>query len=214
MEDGTHYRTCQSGCAVKLQEGTCQGGTPTCTQKAVCDGCGQPYGELAEHIPAKKYTSENGQHYFKCTTDGCTQVFEAGDCVDKDKNHKCDVCADNMGVHEAAAGAHICDYCGTRATYCSDSDLNKDHICDVCGGEVRVHAAYSDEHVCRYCGGTVSECADNDKDGKCDVCKEPVASEQTGCGAMISGTSVMGMALIGAYALLNKRSSKRRARNR
>ena len=172
-ENGQHYRTCQSGCDVQLELGTCEGGKATCVQKAICTVCENPYGELAEHNESTKYSSEGGKHFKTCTEKDCTQRFNEGDCVDKNKNHKCDTCADAMGVHEAVAGTHVCAYCNKRATSCSDCDENTDHVCDVCGGEVRVHEAYSDEHFCRYCGGTVSECADGNKDGKCDICKEP-----------------------------------------
>ena len=48
------------------------GGTATCTEKAVCDICGESYGELAAHTP-----DTNG----KCTVDGCgyQHVAKVGD---------------------------------------------------------------------------------------------------------------------------------------
>lgn len=52
------------------------GGTATCTQKAVCDICGEEYGELAAHtsdsgtVTKKPTTSETGVKTFKCTVCG------------------------------------------------------------------------------------------------------------------------------------------------
>ena len=46
--DGTgHWQLCS--CGAKLNEGTCAGGSATCTAKAVCSVCGNTYGELAAH---------------------------------------------------------------------------------------------------------------------------------------------------------------------
>ena len=211
VEGGQHYRTCQSGCDVKLNVGACEGGTPTCFQKAICEICGQPYGELTEHVPSNRYSSENGQHFLPCLTEGCTEVFETGSCKDANKDHKCDICKAEVGVHEAAEGTHICDYCGSRATSCSDFDENKDHVCDICGGEVRVHAAYDHEHICRYCGQPASDCKDANNDGKCDICKEamPESNGGSGCSGSVTGTSAAGAALLclGVWLVRKKEDS-------
>ena len=47
-----HWQLCS--CGAKLNEGTCSGGSATCTAKAVCSVCGNTYGELAAHT----YTAE------------------------------------------------------------------------------------------------------------------------------------------------------------
>ena len=197
-QNNQHYRTCQSGCDVKLDLGECSGGKASCFEKAVCTVCEKPYGEFAEHIQSTKYSCENGKHFFTCKTKGCTVVFDEGDCADSNKDHRCDVCSGDYGIHEAAAGTHICDYCGLRATRCEDYDSNKDHICELCGGEVRIHAAYRDEHICRYCGGTVSECVDKNRDDRCDICKKPFESDDTvGTGVVIVITVAI-IAAVGA----------------
>ena len=48
----SHWQLCS--CGAKLNEGTCAGGSATCTAKAVCTVCGNTYGELAAHT----YTAE------------------------------------------------------------------------------------------------------------------------------------------------------------
>ena len=46
--DGTHTRTCKRDSGHK-ENGTCSGGTATCTNKAVCDFCRRTYGDTAPH---------------------------------------------------------------------------------------------------------------------------------------------------------------------
>ena len=46
--DGTHTRTCKRDSGHK-ENGTCSGGTATCTSKAVCDVCRTTYGDTAPH---------------------------------------------------------------------------------------------------------------------------------------------------------------------
>ena len=46
--DGTHTRTCKRDSGHK-ENGTCSGGTATCTKKAVCDFCRRTYGDTAPH---------------------------------------------------------------------------------------------------------------------------------------------------------------------
>ena len=46
--DGTHTRTCKRDNGHK-ENGTCSGGTATCTTKAVCDFCRRTYGDTAPH---------------------------------------------------------------------------------------------------------------------------------------------------------------------
>lgn len=46
--NGTHTRTCKRDSGHK-ENGTCSGGTATCTTKAVCDVCRTTYGDTAPH---------------------------------------------------------------------------------------------------------------------------------------------------------------------
>lgn len=46
--NGTHTRTCKRDSGHK-ENGTCSGGTATCTKKAVCDFCRRTYGDTAPH---------------------------------------------------------------------------------------------------------------------------------------------------------------------
>ena len=60
--DGTHTRTCKRDSGHK-ENGTCSGGTATCTSKAVCEVCRTTYGDTAPHtygelIPEVPATTE------------------------------------------------------------------------------------------------------------------------------------------------------------
>lgn len=79
--------------------------------------------------------------------------------TDENKDHKCDYCGENVGVHE---------------------DKNNDHACD-CGCDVAigVHEDKNNDHKCEYCGKEVTTCKDDDKDHKCDICGATL-SEHTG----------------------------------
>ena len=77
QHDGTsHWKLC--ACGAKVEEAAHSGGTATCTAKAVCAVCDQPYGETdntnhnLENIPAKPATvTETGNiEYWHCTDCG------------------------------------------------------------------------------------------------------------------------------------------------
>ncbi len=79
--DDTHTRTCKFD-AEHTEKANCHGGTATCKDRAVCDDCKQPYGELdpknhtnLQHFPAKAATttSEGNIEYWYC--DGCGRYF-------------------------------------------------------------------------------------------------------------------------------------------
>ena len=168
------------------------GGTATCTEQAVCDHCGQPYGALKAHsFTAEKaeaqylksaatctekavyykscavcglssegtadeatffsgnalghnwgdWTSnEDGTHTRTCTVDGCSAGTQTENCIDANKDHKCD----------------ICDYIISE---CADD--NKDHKCDYCGKKLTEHsggkATCKDKAKCEACGAEYGE---------------------------------------------------------
>ncbi len=76
--NGTHTHTCQLD-AAHTETGGCHGGKATCKNKAVCEICGEEYGELAPHelthIDAKASTAAEvgNTEYWKCTV--CDKYF-------------------------------------------------------------------------------------------------------------------------------------------
>ena len=87
-ENGYTGDTCCKGCGARLESGKVipaaghKGGTATCKDKAVCEVCRQPYGELdkgnhadLKKVDAKKatYTKEGNITYWYC--DGCGKYY-------------------------------------------------------------------------------------------------------------------------------------------
>ena len=53
----------------------CYGGTATCEKQAVCESCGEEYGDLPiGHIPLKKWISSETHHYYSCAY--CPMAYE------------------------------------------------------------------------------------------------------------------------------------------
>ena len=137
----------------------------------------------------------DGTHTRQCTADGCTEGVETDNCIDEDKNHKCDICdyiisecADTdknhicdicgniISNHEDADDDHVCDYCGK--TISNHEDADKDHICDHCGKVISNHEDANKDHVCDYCGKTISNHEDADKDHICDLCGKTISNHE------------------------------------
>ena len=81
--DGTHTRKCTVDGCTGSETKDCSGGTATCTNKAVCEICGESYGNLdpnnhanLKHIDAKAATktSEGNIEYWYCS--GCKKYYK------------------------------------------------------------------------------------------------------------------------------------------
>ncbi len=91
----------------------CEGGTATCLSKAVCDICGEEYGEKDpdNHVSEDVTITSNGESTKAHTAryNCCNEVKEVADCVDDgaDKDHKCDVCGQE-NVSACSGGTATC----------------------------------------------------------------------------------------------------------
>ncbi len=56
------------------------------------------------------------------------------ECVDANKDHKCDVCGKELSTCADADKDHKCDLCGKELSTCTDADKN--NKCDICGTDV------------------------------------------------------------------------------
>ena len=127
----------------------------TCTEKAVyyksCAVCGLSSegtadeatffsGNVLDHDWGAWTSNEDGTHTRTCTVDGCSAGTQTENCIDADKDHKCD----------------ICDYIISE---CADD--NKDHKCDYCGKKLTDHiggkATCKDKAKCEVCGAEYGE---------------------------------------------------------
>lgn len=82
------------------------GGTATCTKKAVCDFCGEEYGEYASHNYGDKYESDGSYHWKKCQNEGCDATTEKeahkGGEATTTKRAVCEVCGAEYGAPKPA----------------------------------------------------------------------------------------------------------------
>ena len=127
----------------------------TCTEKAVyyksCTLCGLSSegtadettffsGNVLDHDWGAWTSNEDGTHTRTCTVDGCSAGTQTENCINADKDHKCD----------------ICDYIISE---CADD--NKDHKCDYCGKKLTDHiggkATCKDKAKCEVCGAEYGE---------------------------------------------------------
>ena len=127
----------------------------TCTEKAVyyksCAVCGLSSegtadeatffsGNALDHNWGDWTSNEDGTHTRTCTVDGCSAGTQTENCIDANKDHKCD----------------ICDYIISE---CADD--NKDHKCDYCGKKLTEHtggkATCKDKAKCEFCGESYGE---------------------------------------------------------
>lgn len=63
--DGLHVKHC-TVCNKKLSTKRCNGGTATCTKKAVCTTCGGEYGELVAHVYSTELSCDDEMHWREC----------------------------------------------------------------------------------------------------------------------------------------------------
>ena len=127
----------------------------TCTKKVVyyksCAVCGLSSegtadeatffsGNALDHNWGAWTSNEDGAHTRTCTVDGCSAGTQTENCIDANKDHKCD----------------ICDYIISE---CADD--NKDHKCDYCGKKLTEHtggkATCKDKAKCEVCGAEYGE---------------------------------------------------------
>lgn len=77
------------------------GGTATCIKKAVCDFCGEEYGDFAEHNYGDTYVHDGEYHWKVCQTEGCNATTEKeahkGGTATTTEKAKCDVCGVEYG---------------------------------------------------------------------------------------------------------------------
>ena len=79
-ENTEHWQVCENGHVLEATKGAHTGGTATCDKKAVCDVCGNEYGELVAHTLTKveavaaTETEAGNVEYYKC--EACGKSFK------------------------------------------------------------------------------------------------------------------------------------------
>ena len=160
--DGTHTRTCKRDSNHK-ENGTCSGGTATCTTKAVCDVCRTTYGDTAPHNTTQYGGKDSSGHWDKCST--CDNKFnfeehtpdrEKADETNPVKCTKCGFVITPAGHYEHTADSEWHNSADGKYHYhkCTQSGcsviLDK---ADHSGGT----ATCEDKAVCSVCGVAYGE---------------------------------------------------------
>lgn len=82
------------------------GGKATCTKKAVCEFCGEEYGECEPHNYGNEYESDGTYHWKKCQNEGCDATTEKeehkGGEATTTKRAVCEVCGAEYGAPKPA----------------------------------------------------------------------------------------------------------------
>ncbi len=174
-EDGYTGDTYCKGCGTKLSDGrtvtklghtdadknhvcdresckatisSCSGGTATCKNKAVCDYCGKPYG----NVDSSNHTGETEIREVREAT--CTEDGYTGDTC-------CKGCNTRLATGTVIPAGH--------------TDTNKDHICDAetckatissCSGGT---ATCKDKAICDYCGKTYGNVDGSNHTGETEI---------------------------------------------
>ena len=149
--NGTHTRVCARNDS-HTENGTCSGGTATCTELATCTVCGGIYGELAAHdftaeVAEAKYLkteatcTEQAVYYKSCKACGLASedTFQSG----------------NPLGHDYSTWKSNND--GTHTRICSNDSSHTET--DDCGGGT---ATCTELATCITCGGTYGELAAHD----------------------------------------------------
>ena len=122
-----HWKTCTE-CGTNGEFSKHTGGTATCTAKAVCETCDQPYGELGAHkltktdAKAATCTEAGNEAYWTCS--GCGKYFS-------DENGTNEIEKDSWVLKTLG---HDMTKTDAKEATCTEDGNNEYYTCSRCGG--------------------------------------------------------------------------------
>lgn len=122
-----HWKTCTE-CGANGEFSKHTGGTATCTAKAVCETCDQPYGELGAHkltktdAKAASCTEVGNEAYWTCS--GCGKYFS-------DENGTNEIEKDSWVLKTLG---HDMTKTDAKEATCTEDGNNEYYTCSRCGG--------------------------------------------------------------------------------
>lgn len=159
-----HWHKC-TGCDKKLDETKHSGGLATCTEKAVCDVCGVPYGELAPHAYENTWSQGGADGHWheckNCSAHSTVVPHTPGAAATATTPQTCAVCGyvltpaighthivDSTWHSNGTYHWHLCTSCGawvstSQHSYSGDADTT----CNVCGYARTVNAKEPSEET-------------------------------------------------------------------
>ncbi len=133
------------------------GGEATCTERAVCDNCGERYGTALGHVFAEPMSYDGEKHWYVCKNEGCGEIvgsFEHfGGRATCEELARCELCGASYGDYSE----HI------WGEECQPSEDGHVYTCVVCEAESGVEAHF----------GGVADCTTL---SKCTACGESYGS--------------------------------------
>lgn len=148
-----HWKLC--ACGAEVDRAAHAGGTATCTEKAVCDICGEEYGEVnvSNHTNLVK-TEDKAPN---CTEDGNIEYWYCENCGKyfSDENATAEITLAETVV--PATGHGETELKNQKDATCIEEGYTGDKVCAVCGEILEK-------------GETIPKLAHDYKDGKCTVC--------------------------------------------
>ncbi len=178
------------------------GGTATCTARAVCTNCNQPYGAYASHTEGEWVETTPAQCLkdgvktlycaeCKAVMDTATILYEGhqfvGDAVPNNNgthSYECTGCdLVGNGVGEFGAVVNDYDYCSYTDHYEDKDDTNHTAFC-VCGQSVDA------EHTWNETSSTEPTCGEQGETNyKCYLCNGTKIEYEDATGAHVGGTA-------------------------
>ncbi len=188
--DGTHTEICKRNREHKGETKECEGGEATCTEKAVCEVCGEEYGEPLGHDFSvwrevdkdyhKKVCSHDEKHVYqtqkhnfgKWTSDGNGNHYRICETCNRREEAAC-----NFSEPTCTEKAK-CGVCGAEkgtpkghsyGEFTSNGDGTHKQVCSACGDEITGKctggkATCVEKAVCDVCHGEYGEFDTNNHD--------------------------------------------------
>jgi len=205
----SHWQECKCGDIVNKQEHS--GGEATCTEKAVCDVCGQLYGEFVAHVYDREAAEEC---YLKASATCTSKAIYYKSCVCGEKGEETFESGEPAAHHNASGKlisvgesghVHTCDDCGAT--------IEQTLTAHEYGEWTEVRPATESEkglrkRECQGCDYSETEEFDLPASGK-DPEGDPGQSELSGCFAILPGSAWLCVGMISLVPLFIRKKQKR-----
>ncbi len=182
MTSTTRHEVSHACCGAVIGTDNHFGGEATCTDKAVCEGCGAEYGDIdRENHASDEYryspASVGNMHYVYnacCGSEVGSEEHGGGNATCTNKA-LCEKCGAEYG--ELDPDVHA----SSEVTYSANDEEKHNAIAPCCGAVISTEdhsggsATCTDKAVCEDCGISYGQTAEHtytdDCDSDCDVCK-------------------------------------------
>ena len=155
--DGDNHWKEYSCCGAIAEKAAHTGGTADCQNRAVCDTCNQPYGNLGSHDPASIWSKDASGHWHACRTANCTE--------------KLDFAAHTPGAAATEETPQTCTECGYElAPALEHTHVWGDWTSNGDGTHTRICSKDSSHTETNSCSGGTATCQTK---AVCDTCNQP-----------------------------------------